>query len=53
MDKLLKVSEVAEHLQMGTNSVYLWIKKGWIESIHLPSGCIRIPESELSRIMEV
>jgi excisionase family DNA binding protein len=53
MDKLLKVSEVADQLGMCQNSIYSWIRKGLIGTIRTPSGGIRIRESELFRIMEV
>jgi len=49
--RLLKVDEVAAMLGVHPKTVYRWIREGKIEVIKLPSGRIRIPESEIEKIL--
>ncbi|MEM3714052.1 MAG: helix-turn-helix domain-containing protein [Candidatus Bathyarchaeia archaeon] len=45
-----KVSEVANMLGVTDQTIYRWIKKGLIACIKLPSGHLRISDSQLSKI---
>ena len=51
MDKLLKPIEAAQMLNMSRAALYKWIEKGLIKAVKLPSGKIRIPLSELNRVI--
>jgi len=50
-DKLLKPIEAAKLLNMSRASLYIWIQKGRIKPIKLPTGKFRIPLSELNRVI--
>ena len=51
-DRLLRVTEVANILAVSRALVYKWINEGKIAYVSLPSGTIRIPYSEVRRILE-
>ena len=50
-DKLLKPIEAAKLLNMSRASLYIWIQKGRIKAVKLPTGKLRIPLSELDRVI--
>lgn len=45
--RLLKVDQVSLLLNVKRQTLWNWIKKGKIKAVVLPSGCYRIPESEV------
>ncbi|MEM3629143.1 MAG: helix-turn-helix domain-containing protein [Candidatus Bathyarchaeia archaeon] len=45
-----KVRQVAHMLGVTDQTIYRWIKKGLIACIKLPSGHLRIPDSQPSKI---
>ncbi|MCD6360541.1 MAG: helix-turn-helix domain-containing protein [Armatimonadetes bacterium] len=49
--RLYRVSEVADILRVTKQTVYNWIRGGKIKAVRLPSGSLRIPESEVKRIL--
>ena len=51
MEKLYKPKEIAEVLGMSVASVYIWIQRGYIKPVHLPTGKLRISEAELKRML--
>jgi len=51
LDKLYKVCEVAEILNVSQVVIYKWIKNGLVKCIRI-GGVIRIKESEIKRVME-
>jgi len=51
-ERLLSTAEVARALQVSRNSVTGWISRGQITAIQLPSGQFRIPESEVTKVLE-
>lgn len=50
-DRLLTPVEAARLLNMSRASVYIWIQKGIIKAVRLPTGKLRIPLSELDRMI--
>jgi excisionase family DNA binding protein len=52
MEKLLKPTEAAELLNISRASLYIWIQKGIIRPVKLPTGKLRIPLSELERVID-
>ena len=50
--RLYKPTEAAKILRISYRALQLWIKKGVIKAIYLPTGRIRIPETEIRRILE-
>lgn len=51
MDKLLKPIEAAEMLNISRAALYQWVAKELIKPVRLPTGKLRIPLSELNRII--
>ena len=51
-ERLLSTAEVARALQVSRNSVTGWINRGQITAIQLPSGQFRIPESEVTKVLQ-
>ena len=51
MDRLLKPIEAAQMLNISRASLYIWIQKGLIKAVRLPTGKLRIPLSELDRVI--
>lgn len=51
MDKLLKPIEAAEMLNISRAALYIWIQKGLVKAVRLPTGKLRIPLSELDRVI--
>jgi excisionase family DNA binding protein len=49
--RLLRVKEVAIILNIDRRTLWLWLKKGMIKGVILPSGQYRIPESEVTSIL--
>ena len=51
-DPLLKVSQVAERLQIHPATVRAWLKNGRLKGVYMGSDKVgwRIPESELQRV---
>lgn len=50
-DKLYKVIEVAEILNVSQVVIYKWCKEGILKCVRI-GGVLRIKESELKRVME-
>ncbi len=50
-EKLYKVPEVAELLNVSKYTVYKWCQDGKLKCIRV-GGTVRIKESELKRVME-
>ena len=51
IEKLYTVEQVARYLSFHKNTVYRWIEAGKLQVIRVGSGKIRIPHSELLRIV--
>lgn len=51
MDKLLKPIEAAGMLNISRAALYIWIQRGLIKAVRLPTGKLRIPLSELDRVI--
>lgn len=49
--ELLTTAEVAEALRVDSSTVRRWATAGAISSIRLPNGTIRIPKSEVDRML--
>jgi excisionase family DNA binding protein len=49
---LLKPKEVAEQLGISTHAVYHWIRRGWLTSVKLPNGSIRVLEVSVKIALE-
>lgn len=49
---MYKVKDVARILNFSKATVYSWCNNGWVTVVPTPGGGIRIPASELKRIME-
>ncbi|MGB6719048.1 MAG: helix-turn-helix domain-containing protein [Candidatus Acidiferrales bacterium] len=49
--KFYTVKEFAALLRVQKNSVYRWIRRGDIKAITIRYGLVRIPASELDRLM--
>lgn len=49
--ELLTTSEVANSLRVDSSTVRRWATTGAISSVRLPNGTIRIPRSELDRML--
>lgn len=47
MERMLRSGEAAKILGVSRHTVIMWIKKGLIKAVRLPSGRYRIPESEV------
>ncbi len=52
METLYTPKQVAELLQINRRTVYNWINSKNIQVVRLPSGIIRITQSELNRLLE-
>jgi excisionase family DNA binding protein len=50
MQKLLKVPEVAEQLNLSPKTIWMWIARKEI-GVHRIGGSVRIAQSELDRIL--
>ena len=51
MEKLLTLRQTAEILNVSTRTLLRWIENGKIRAVRLPSGRIRIPQTEIERIL--
>jgi excisionase family DNA binding protein len=52
MDKLYTTTEVCKILKVSRSSLYRWIKKGWISVVVLPNGQLRVPSSEVEKLLQ-
>ena len=52
-EKRYRLSEAAPLIGVSSVTLWRWCASGKIASIKLPSGQRRIPESELTRILQV
>jgi len=52
VSRLLTARVVAEQLGLCTETVLLWVRQGKLPAFKLPSGAIRIRESDLDRWLE-
>lgn len=50
--ELYKAREVACLLRMNTKTLYGWVKNGKVSVIRTPSGGIRVPRSEVLRLVD-
>lgn len=50
-EKLYTASEAADMLQVHVNTVKNWHKDGKIKGVQVGTGWIRIPDSEITRIL--
>jgi len=48
----LRVREVANILGVSRYTVYKWVKEGRLSAVFLPSGRIRIPESQIIALIK-
>jgi excisionase family DNA binding protein len=48
---LLSTVEVAQMLRISRSTVTRYVRLGLVKSMRLPSGVIRIPRSEVERLM--
>jgi len=51
MEKYLTPDQVVEIFQISKVTLYRWIRRGWIKAVILPGKRIRIPESEILRLI--
>jgi excisionase family DNA binding protein len=49
-DRFLTTGEVAEELHVTPMTLRTWYHRGLVQAIRLPSGHLRIPQSELDRL---
>jgi putative resolvase len=49
--RLLTVKQAAQWLQVNEETVWRWIRKGKMKAVRLPSGRLRIEESEIRRMI--
>ena len=50
--ELLTTGEVATALRVDSSTVRRWAANGSVSSVRLPNGTIRIPRSELDRMLD-
>ena len=50
-DKLLRYSQAQEMLSITRPTVAVWVSKGYLREVVLPSGQRRIPLSEVQRVL--
>lgn len=50
-DKLYRLPEAAEILQVNARTIKRWNEQGFIKLVELPGGHFRVPESELRRLI--
>lgn len=50
--RLHKPKEAAELLNVSRQTIWVWIRKGKIKALKLPSGQYRIPDSEIVKILQ-
>jgi len=51
MDKLYTLEEVAKMLGLSRRTMYRWVRRGWISIVVLPNGQIRVPSSEIEKLV--
>jgi len=49
--RLLSVGQAAEELHVSPSTVRNWVDKGYISAFRLPSGVRRIPQDEVTRLV--
>ena len=47
---MLTIRQISDELNVDPRTVRRWIEKGYLKAVRLPSGTIRIEESELERL---
>lgn len=47
----MTVKQAAQWLQVNEETVWRWIRKGKMKAVRLPSGRLRIEESEIRRMI--
>jgi excisionase family DNA binding protein len=50
--KMCRVDEVAERWGMSTKTIFDWIGQGRIDVVRIGKRALRIPESEVERILQ-
>ena len=50
-DRLLRVSEVGALLHLSDGSVRVWLARGYLKEVRLPSGQRRIRQSQVEAIL--
>jgi putative resolvase len=51
INRLLTAKQAAQLLQVSEETIWRWVRAGKMKAVRLPSGRIRIEESEIRRIM--
>ena len=49
--KMLTLRQTAEILNISTRTLLRWIESGKIRAVRLPSGRIRIPQTEIEKVL--
>ena len=50
-DRLLRMSEAGALLSLSVGSVRVWLARGYLQEVKLPSGQRRIPQSQVEAIL--
>jgi excisionase family DNA binding protein len=51
--RLYRIKEVAPLFNVSIETLRRWVKAGKLNVVRLPSGQLRIPESEVVRVLEI
>ena len=51
MEKLWRLRDVAESFDMDYSTLWRWSKEGKINVVKLPSGVLRVKDSEVNRVL--
>ena len=51
MEKLWRLRDVAESFDMDYSTLWRWSKEGKINVLKLPSGVLRVKDSEVRRVL--
>jgi excisionase family DNA binding protein len=49
---LLRVGEAARRLGVSTGCVHNWVRRGYLRGVRLAGPQLKIPESDVSRLLE-
>jgi excisionase family DNA binding protein len=52
LKELLSVGQAADQLDVSPSTVRNWVEKGYIHAFRLPSGVRRIPQEEITRLVQ-
>jgi excisionase family DNA binding protein len=52
MDRLLKVQELAERLNISVGTAYHWLSQGRLPCVRFSSRCVRFRESAVQKMLE-